>query len=298
MDENISKRREELGYRKGVLLGLTVAEIILLILFALLLALWGQIYKMKSEVERAKVINNKFSSIIEKQEKSPDNNLVNEIEKIIKIEIDYSAKLAKELDKYKKNLLPDDVFELIKSQNLDLNKAEDREKFFKLVALAKQLANNGDKPIDKFVAQCEAGQFVIEKFKGISPERVISDLNHWKGVAESCGKGKSLPPCYQINGKDVAIFEARLNDQGILLRNTVPEQLLEQFNRDFPQPPVFAVTLNKNEFRQQTNQFRKYGSEKECRFRVNAYDDTGVDKKYFQEIEKVLDSIFLKWKHW
>jgi hypothetical protein len=298
MYENINKSREEIGYRKGVLLGLTVAEIILLILFALLLALWGQIYKMKSEVERAKVINNRFLSIIEKNDKSPNASLTDDIEKLIKIEIDYSFKLAKELEKYKKNLLPDDVFELIKSQNFDLNKSEDREKFFKLVTLAKQLATNSDKPIDKFVEQCDAGQITLDKFKGNSPDKVLSDLKHWKGIAETCGKGKSLPPCYQINGKDVAIFEVRLNDQGILLKNIVPDQFTEEFNNNFSRPPTYGVTLNKNDFREQTSQFIKYGRDKECKFRVNAFDDTGIDKKYFQEIEKEIDRVFFKWKNW
>jgi hypothetical protein len=296
MSDLSGRRKEEIGYRKGVLLGLTVAEIVLLLLFALLLALWGQISSMKIDIEKAKIINSKFSSII--NQNSPSGNTAAEIEKLIKAEINYSEKLAKELEKYKNNLLPDDVFELIKSQNFDLKKAEDRDKFFNLIKIATKITSTSDVGLKDFANQCNAGQSVISKFKGVDPDRILSDLNHWKGVAATCGKGNSLPSCYQQNGKDVAIFEARLNDQGILIKNTVPIEMIELFSKDFPSPPTFNTTLTDNEFRQQTAQFSKYSREKECRFRVNAYDDTGVDKKYFQKIEKILDSVFLKWKHW
>lgn len=296
MSELGGRRREELGYRKGVLLGLTVAEIVLLLLFALLLALWGQIAVMKADVEKSRIISNKFASII--KDNSINKTIQNDIEKIINAEIDYSAKLAKELEKYKNNLLPDDVFELIKSQNLDLNKTEDREKLFNLIKIATKITDASDASLKNFAEQCSAGEVVTKKFKGVDPDRILSDLNHWKGVAATCGKGKSLPPCYQSNGKDVAIFEARLNDSGIILKNTLPTDLVEQFTKDFPNPPPFNTTMNESEFRQQTLQFLKYSRENECRFRVNAYDDTGVDKKYFQKIERILDSVFFKWKHW
>lgn len=296
MSELGGRRKEELGYRKGVLLGLTVAEIILLLLFALLLALWGQIAVMKSDIEKAKIINDKFSSLINSE--VLNKNIQADIEKVINIEIDYSAKLAKELEKYKNNLLPDDVFELIKSQNLDLRKIEDREKFFNLIKIATQISDTSDLSLKKFADQCSAGESITKKFKGVDPDRIISDLNHWKGVAGSCGKGKALPPCYQLNGKDIAIFEARLNDNGIVLKNTIPNELIDLFSKDFPNPPPFNVTMNESEFRQKTLQFSQYSRDNECRFRVNAYDDTGIDKKYFQKIERILDGVFLKWKHW
>jgi hypothetical protein len=298
MNNTATIKREENGYRKGVLLGLTVAEIILLLLFALLLALWGQIASMKAEVSRAKIINSKFSEFISKNENLNSIKFKEDIEKIIKSEIDYAEKLSKELEKYKNNLLPDDVFEKIKSENFDLNKLEDREKFFNIIKLATLVEKDSETPKDDLLFQCEAGKKVLARTKGADPERIFSDLDHWKKEAAACGKITSLPPCYQLNGKDVAIFEARLNDQGILLKDTVPADMRATFMKDFPTPPITGKSLSDSEFRSQTSQFIKYSKEKECKFRVNAYDDTGSDKKYFQRIEKVLDSTFYKWKHW
>jgi hypothetical protein len=128
--------REENGYRRGVLLGLTIAEIILLLLFALLLALWGQISTMEQDVKRANVINSRFSAVIKSNNTLTEKELASEIEKIISAEILYAQELAKEVEKHKNNLLPDDVFEMIKSQNIDLRKADDRIKFFNLVKMA------------------------------------------------------------------------------------------------------------------------------------------------------------------
>jgi hypothetical protein len=139
---------------------------------------------------------------------------------------------------------------------------------------------------------------VTSRLKGVDPERVFSDLEHWKSVAASCGKSNVLPSCYQINGKEVYIFEARLNDKGILLKNTVPPELIDIFNKNFPVQPNYGVSLGKIDFREQNLPFVIYGREKECRFFVNAYDDTGLDKKYFQAIEKDLESIFRRRKHW
>jgi hypothetical protein len=138
----------------------------------------------------------------------------------------------------------------------------------------------------------------MEKTKGAGLGRLISDRDHWKGVATSCGKGTSLPSCYQLNGKDVSIYEARLNDQGIYLIDSVPSDLRLTFEKDFPNSPTTEKTLSDSEFAVQTLVFNRYSRDNDCRFRVNAYDDTGEDKKYFQRIEKVLDRTFYKRKHW
>lgn len=298
MDERSGYKKEEIGYRKGVLLGLTVAEIILLLLFALLLALWGQISLMRTETERAKAISLKFAEIISRADKRTDAELAAEVEKILKLEIDYSAKLAKELERYKDNLLPDDVFELIKSLKLDLNNSKDREKLRDLIKISTGISSGSNKPLDELANQCQIGSTVSKRLKGADPERLFSDIDHWKSVAASCGKSNVLPSCYQLAGKDVYIFEARLNDNGIVLNNTVPSELTSTFSKDFPTQPPYGTTLSKREFREYTAPFQSYSREKECRFNVNAYDETGIDKKYFQDIEKVLDSVFRKRKHW
>jgi hypothetical protein len=299
MDQASGRRKEEDGYRKGVLLGLTVAEIITLILFALLLALWGQISKLQGEIERAKAINAKFYKLVNSAQSKSNLDLAIELEKIIKAEIDYAARLAAELERYKSNLLPDEIFELIKSQSFDLRKVEDREKFFALTKMATQLAKEANQSPEKMASTCAAGAEAVEKFKGADPGRVWSDLNHWKGVAASCGKGNSLPPCYVVDGREALIFEARLKDNGILLKDTVPIELREQFVRDFPSPPTFEIVLDRQQFRQQTAQFLQHSRINKCsKFRVNAFDDTGQDKRNFQEIEQVLDGVFFKRKNW
>jgi hypothetical protein len=298
MNDPSSYKREEVGYRKGVLLGLTVAEIILLMLFALLIALWAQLSILRSDSERAKAIISRFSDVIKRADNKSDSELAKEVEKILQVEIDYSAKLAQELVRYKENLLPDDVFELIKSLKLDLNKLEDRERLRDLIKISTEFSTTSNSSTEQLADQCQVGGMVTKRLKGVDPERLFSDLDHWKSVAASCGKSNVLPSCYQLNGKDVFIFEVRLNDKGILIKKTIPVELENTFQKHFSSQPTYGITLSKNEFRDQTMPFVKHGREKECRFNVNAYDDTGVDKKYFQEVEKLLDSVFRKRKHW
>jgi hypothetical protein len=298
MSDESGYKKFETGYRKGVLLGLTVAEIILLILFALLIALWAQLSVLKSDAERAKAIISRFSEIVNKANSKTDSEIAKDIEKVLKLEIDYSEKLSKELLRYKNNLLPDDVFELIKTLNLDLKKLEDREKLRDLIKISTEFSSKQNISTEQLANQCQVGGLVTKRLKGADPERLFSDVDHWKSVAASCGKSNVLPSCYQLNGKNVYIFEARLNDNGILLKNIVPPELTDTFNKHFPVQPNYGITLSIREFRDQTLPFVKHGTEQECRFNVEAYDDTGVDKKYFQEVEKRLDSVFRKRKHW
>lgn len=297
IDDLSTKKREEIGYRKGVLLGLTVAEIILLLLFALLLALWGQISSLQQTTEEARVIKERFSQILKNSSLSTQD--IANIKKSVAAEIDYANKLAEEIDKVKDRLLPQDVYEAIKREKFDLSNPTDRQRFFNLMKIATTALEGQDINDPKVFEKCEVGAQFQAKSKGSSVDDIFRGAQHWKDVAASCGKASSFPSCYvDESGRDVLIYEARLNDGGIFLKKTIPDVLVQRFDSEISQQPRVGVVLSPEDFLAETKALVAYGTKKECRFRVNAFDDTGTDKKNFQRIEKILERVFFKRKNW
>jgi hypothetical protein len=298
-----SARISEKGYRKGVLLGLTIAEIILLILFALLLALFSRIITLQETEERASALINRFGSALSASEKGNDKKFVTEIEKAIQLEIDYAKKLADALVESKNRLLPEDIYEAVISKKFDFNNQEDRNKFIQLMNLADSLSKENPSAVEqqKF---CAIGASLPEEIlKSSDPvarvTRQQSDISHWKKKAEACGNGTEFPPCYEsINGQFVYVYDAYLKDDGILLKQTVPDEKIQHFNTNFKSPPQTNISLTPDEFYRQANQFLTYGRNNSCRFFVRAFDDTSTNKIYFQKMDKNLQMIFYRKPMW
>lgn len=300
--ENTS-RVVERGYRKGVLLGLTVAEIILLILFALLLALFSRILTLQESEEKVNAILNRFGNALSASAKGDDKKFLTDVEKAIQIEIDYAKKLADALGDSKSRLLPEDVYEAVVSQKFDFNNIEDRQKFIQLMKLAESFAKQNPEAT-KQQKLCEIGaslpQTILESSDPAGRvARQQSDIEHWKKKAEACGNGTEYPPCYEaINGQFVYVYDAYLRDDGIMLKQSVPDEKIQHFNLNFPTPPRTNLSLSPEEFYRQSSQFLAYGKNNSCRFFVRAFDETSTNKVYFQKMDKNLQMIFYRKPMW
>jgi hypothetical protein len=291
------------GYRKGVLLGLTIAEIILLILFALLLALFSRITVLQESGERAEALIKRFQGALDASSRGEDKKFVTEIEKAIQLEIDYAKKLADALGDSKNRLLPEDVYEAVVSKKFNFDNHEDRKKFIELMNLADTLEKkNSSTSADP--NYCAIGASLpAEVLKSSDPvgriNRQQSDIEHWRRKAEACGNGTEYPPCYEpINGQFVYVYDAHLKDDGVLLKLTVPDAKAEHFNSNFQNPPKTNVTLTPAEFYSQANQFLTYGKNNSCRFFVRAIDETSTNKVFFQKMDKNLQMIFYRKPTW
>ena len=80
------------AYRNGVVLGFTVAEVILLVLFALLLALAALLIKGKESVAKSEAINKRFDAVLIALEQGDANLVKSKIEEALKQQIDYEKK--------------------------------------------------------------------------------------------------------------------------------------------------------------------------------------------------------------
>lgn len=303
MAETSAKKGGELGYRRGVLLGLTIAEIILLLLFALLLALWSKIDQLNKLEDRARVINEKFDAAVRAIDANDQQALKAELDRIIAAEIDYSRRLAAEIEKQKERLLPTDAYEAIIAKKFDLTKPEDQKRLSNLMKVASEVAAKSGKSPDEIAASCQVADALKERLKGADPseylDSTIAQKEHWRKVAESGGKGAVLPPCYaDSDGRRIFLYKATLLDDGIVLTDIASDEWRARRQRDFDELPTTGVVLSPRKFLAETSQFIGYGKRQDCRFFVDAYDETGSDKRNFQAMEKVLETNFYKKKNW
>lgn len=307
------------SYRRGVVLGFTVAEIMLLVLFALLLAFVGALSRGKYEIEKAEAINQRFLTAVKLIDDS--GKFKKEIESTLLEKVDYDKKLKELEKKFNNQSLPDDVYAELQSQNIDLKSKEGKERFLDILitALAAQKDFKGSAGMSEkdVIATCKAGA----ELKKAYPDKKINDITqlikgaqsqadltknakaqaeHWRSEANKCGLGGNLPPCYKQSSGDATpyIFDARIKPEGIVLIDTIPQEYRTRFSSDFKDPPVLNKPLSSEEFRNQTYQFLDWGRKNECRFYVQVYDDLPNDKERFKSMLKTIETSFYKFQKW
>lgn len=302
------------GYRRGVVLGFTVAEIVLLILFALLLALAGFIVSGKAEVEKAAATNAVFLTAIGAVKSSDPEKFKMEVEKVITQQINYESKIRDIEKRVGGRLLPDDVYDTIQSENLDLTTAEGKKRLLDLLIVAldaqRRVKDEGGKAKTgkEIIESCKTGSEFINTFGkqrsvhevelGIKDEK--GKAEHWKGVASQCGLGGTLPPCYRqsVNEPILFLFDVRIKPEGLVLLDTAAEKYRERLQVDFPHTPPLGKPISEAEFRLATFQYLDWGRRKECRFYVTVFDDLPNDKDRLKSSLKAVESNFYKRITW
>jgi hypothetical protein len=300
-------------YRRGVVLGFTVAEIILLILFALLLALAGLLLNNRKDVERANAINDRFDSIISSLNLSNSSLVLKKINDVLDENIDYQRKIKEIENKLRVQSLPDDVYAEIRAQKIDLTTKEGKQKFLDILTSAlaaqKEFKKNGGEVSKHFESACRAGFQLSEVLgKDKKPGDIldkVKDSNarseYWQSQAARCGLAGVLPPCYRESNNEPIpyLYDARIKSDGVVLINTVPEKYKARFNSDFPNLPQENTTLSLINFSSSTSQFLKFGEKNSCRFYVVAYDDTlAHEKDRLKQLLKAIEGNFYKKTTW
>jgi hypothetical protein len=300
------------AYRRGVVLGFTVAEIILLILFALLLALAAVLIKGQGAIEKAHATNQRFGGAIAALDRQDKPSFIKNIDAALMEQIDYEKKVKELEKKMMKQSLPDDVYAELQAQKLDLTTKDGKEKFLDMLITAlyaqKEAQRNSNLPKENIEAACRAGaemQKVLGKDK--NPGDILNSIKdskaqaeHWKDQAAKCGLAGVLPPCYRESSDEPIpyIYDARIKPEGIQLIETVPEKYKTRLYSDFKNLPPTNKTLSESDFRSLTFQFLDWGRKNECRFYVRVYDDLANDKDRFKALLKAVENNFYKLQTW
>ena len=253
------------GRRQGVVLGLTIAEIILLILFALLLALTGVLIKRQAAIKtqfEAQAIAEAMSQIL-----SPA----------------ISAKLL--------------------SMGIDVTKKEGESRLLAILDAAQIVSKPSSKEQSRLDQACKAGielQSALGKNLNAadlikSAQTLSKDLETLKGDAAKCVTAAIPPPCYEkVSSEPTAfLYDVRVSSGGIVLNYVLPDRYRSRFDADFSNPPPLNKALSNAEFKTATNRFAAYGKSNSCKFYVKVYDETAGSNEKFRASLKVIEESFV-----
>jgi hypothetical protein len=253
------------GYRRGVVLGLTIAEIILLILFALLLAMTGVLIKREAVIKT-------------QAEAQAETRALNQ---------KLTPELAAKLTELNINIMTPDGA----SRLLGILEAA------QLVSPIKKTKKEND-----LERACQAGlQLQNALGKNLSAvdfiksaQQLSDDFQTLKKEAMQCSSSAILPPCYGTKGAPpIFIYDINVKLEGLIFSDTVPENLRARFATDFKKLPALNKPLSIAEFKEIARPFASYGKSNQCKFYVKVYDEMGSNKDLFKSRLKLIEESFV-----
>lgn len=257
------------AHAKGVVLGLTMAEIAILIIFILLLVfacLFLELDKSRKFEEKYHEVLNRLTKILAKDDGTINEELVKATNHLPELE-----------KKIKDNQLQNDNENLEQVLERGLNKIL-LEKIVK--------SENEDMPIEKKYEK------LVEE-KNLLESKIANIEGQNKNLMKQC-KGIGFPPCWaNANGSPEYIFNLYLYDDGILIHdNKLPHRAKEQKLLDLSRI-IFETPLNPNKLIYQTLPLLEYGKTNDCRFFVQIIDKTGAEKKeLYKDLRQAVEANF------
>ncbi len=273
------------SYRKGLIMGLTMSEITIMIIFVLLLAFSFFIKKEQRKVEKYKKNEESIERLvnfIEKKEQPLTQELVEGLEKLPEIK-----KLVE-----KRNKLPDkeevNLDQLLQKMREDLEKEIQESE-------VKELENPLAMPVAPVLTkemklENELKELLNEK---ISLSKKINNLEGQNLHLIRKVKGIGFPPCWaKANGSPEYIFNVYLRDDGIVIfNNNIPNRAQDQ--ADLNINISFGNPLQPKEMKGQTKSLLDYGKKNQCRFFVQVVDHTSANEKnWYKELRQAVESNF------
>ncbi|MBM9515093.1 hypothetical protein [Desulfogranum marinum] len=282
----MNTQHENILYRRGIVLGLTMAEVVILITFCLLLLLANIVGKKNDEIKNLKDVIQQKQEQLEILDKNP--NLAADLQKLYR---------ALDKDSF------DDAFkELVliqeKNKSLVTELKSLQEKVKGLQGIQEMLRKN-DLSFDDAVNIVESVQEIKKKSPNLLPDqKAIFDLPskilkleaeiitknnrmaYLQNKLERIGKGTEKPACWATpSGKSEYIFEMALTSNGIIIHdNELPHRTVEQ--AELPLDSVdFSKTLDNQTFRVGTQALYDWSNKNECRFFVKVFDQTKQNEK-------------------
>lgn len=318
--------RQDGQYRRGLVLGLTVAEAMLLILFALLLALGAILLRrdnfiatlrqqLAEATHQTRLAEAKAEVLQAIAEKRPNEDFVRELVRAREQQAQNEAE-QKKLEERERSVRKDE--ETIKA----LNGSTDKDRRVKdLAALGARLERETAKTSpetnksDLFdvVPQAAAAAAAAQK-AGYTPEqarnafkegekqaREIATLKgqvaNLRNDLSKIGRGGDYPPCWVTPaGKIEFIFDIELGGDGQLrVRDTTPPaRLLDRRELAIP-PSLFGSELSPARFLSLTEPLYAYEKAKDCRFFVTVGDLTSDTQKItFKNLLLTVEARFYK----
>lgn len=320
-------------YRRGLILGLSLAELFLILLFLLLLVSMG----ISSILEEEKQIIQVELQQLQKEKDTLKDKLAT-MEEIVggEITLDELRRLVandaerrkilrenKELNEKVEQLTDSlsefkEIKDIIEKENINEKQLQDLIQNNKKLVEVLQEKNKLEEKVN------DLSKEIKELESELASEKIQKDIleDKFAQVSEQLDrlvdKGRA-PPCWYIvvndksevtgkRQKDVKIFDVKIENDGFVVRphnnNFISQKINKGNTRALPifSSDDFNVKLSTNSFISKFKNFYDVGTNKlihpyKCVFMVDVYDATSIDNKIgYKRNLKTIERLFMKWE--
>jgi hypothetical protein len=311
MTQRVSDERE---HRRGLVLGLTLAEVLLLLMFLLLLALGGKVEKYRLDAESSQESLRQASSAIEtlrplQEALSKADSSINSVSELIQRLARVKGLEARVAQLSEENSALSAQASAIKSLGKDaekklqkmadvLNRAAQFDPNDPAAVVTKSLdilARLGAstlpeqvKPLSEMIADGEQKQ---------RTQLVEADRDKIKLQLDSMirsGNGLTYPPCWIAqNGQTEYIYDVTTRDGGLVVRDVTPPTRLNDPALKFVDAMQKGSLISDKTFNDATGRLFAYSKQQNCRFYTILRDETGPQsKERYKHLRAAVESHF------
>lgn len=311
--------RNELSYKRGLVLGLTMAEIVLLLLFSLLLALAALFWEQEQALTKAydereayrldlRDSQAKLETLMKQLSQSDFKEMRKELVRLTEQErkIEYlMQRFAIDPDSSTEEKVSTLVEKLTKLENVET--ALDVAGFSKEPGLLTQElrdVQDSKHAIDRIRGKLNAADEKSEKLeKRLSNAEQALDqkqgqVANMQRTLERYGRGTEKPACWADpeTGKPRYIYDIGLTSGGLIVRHAATPPWAESRGLPINEIP-YDMELKPQGFISEARPIFVWSEENECRFFVRAYDVTeATEKATYKRHMRFLESSFYKYE--
>ena len=320
-------------YRRGLILGLSLAELFLILLFLLLLVSMGISSLLEEEKQKAE---DKLVILVKENESLKDKLTtmeeilggeisIVELQRLVADSAERKKLIRKNEELTNENKALNDTLAKFKDIKTILDKENiNAEQLENLIQNKKELVevleekNNLENKVAKLSSE------INDLEKQLESEKIQKDIleDKFAQVSEQLDrlvdKGRA-PPCWYIvvddkseptgkRQKDVKIFDIKIENDGFVVRLHDNKLIKQEINKGniYSLPTFidndFNIKLSTKEFMNKFKKFYDVGNDKlihpyKCVFMVDVYDSTSIDNKIgYKRNLRTIESIFMKYE--
>lgn len=249
--------KQALEYRRGFVLGLTLAEAMLLLLFVLLLVLVLEITDRQQQELQLAALQPILEAI---QDQSQPEDLVQLFEKSMAIQ---------EIENRIGQRISEDFIELVAEYQAQLSESQPD-----LLDIVESEKSKNTK-LEAELSELQSDKLTLQGQLAETTRRL-----------DQAGVGGTLPSCWSTpDGRTQYLLTVSLEDQGLRVEETIPDT--RQFDRQ-RLPLEVKTGLNKmsmQSFLEWTQELHLHSVERKCRFYVRVFDATSpAEKDLFKQL--------------
>ena len=307
------------AYKRGLVLGLTMAEVILLLLFSLLLALAALFLETEKKMEKVsherdmyvnelRINEAKLKVAMAELSRADLGSIKKELVRL-KVQEEQIARLLDHLEIDKKAPIPERL-NLLFEKTTKLNKVVETIKKAGFPIEPKKLettlghmegVRSEIAKLEKTLKESKSeNKKITQKLDDIEQGLSQKDgqIANMKRILDRVGKGTEKPACWadETTGKPKYIYNAGLKSKGIIVRHSETPPWAK--SRRLPIDDIhFNKLMTPREFLREANPIFQWSEKNDCRFWVRVYDVTGPgEKETYKRQMRFLESRFYQYE--